>query len=352
MFRNLIFDWSGTLCNDLPPVVETVNRILTHHGLVEMDEATFLNEFQLPFGEFYKQRLPQVGFDELERLYNEFFPASAKEALPIPHAMEFIATQHARRCRCFALSAVTPAHFQKQAAALNCLDFFEKTYLGVRDKRLVIHSILEENKLKPEETCFIGDMCHDVDAAKHAGITSIAVLTGYDSAAKLAASRPDVMVADLRQLNDWFERMDPLRSMPVSTVGALIFNPDQKLLLVKTRKWSGKWGIAGGKIKRGESAEAALRRETREETGLAIENIQFILVQDCVEPEEFERPAHFILLNYLARTAASDVILNEEAQEYRWVSIDEALKMELNSPTRVLIQHVVQSLYRKAVSEV
>ena len=49
-------------------------------------------------------------------------------------------------------------------------------------------------------------MGHDVDTARHAGITSIAVLTGYDSAAKLERFRPDLMVRDLERLDFLFRR--------------------------------------------------------------------------------------------------------------------------------------------------
>ena len=40
--------------------------------------------------------------------------------------------------------------------------------------------------------------------------------------------------------------------------------------MIRTHKWSNLWGIPGGKIKWGEPSEAALRREIKEETGLAV----------------------------------------------------------------------------------
>jgi 8-oxo-dGTP pyrophosphatase MutT (NUDIX family) len=49
-------------------------------------------------------------------------------------------------------------------------------------------------------------------------------------------------------------------------------------------------------------------------------------------------PQHFILLNYLARACGSDVVLNDEAQEFRWLPVDEALALDLNQPTRLLIE--------------
>ena len=56
---------------------------------------------------------------------------------------------------------------------------------------------------------------------------------------------------------------------------------------------------------------------------------------------EFYREAHFVLLNYTCRVAGpGEVRLNEEAQEFRWVRPEEALQMDLNQPTRILLNQV------------
>src|SRR5439155_26272511 len=122
----------------------------------------------------------------------------------------------------------------------------------------------------------------------------------------------------------------------VSTVGALIFNSKNEALMIRTHKWSNKWGIPGGKIKFGEASETALRREILEETGLKISGIQFVLVQDCIHSKEFYRDAHFVLLNYTCRFIAKNpkVKLNHEGREFRWVSRAEARKLDLNKPTK------------------
>jgi len=67
-----------------------------------------------------------------------------------------------------------------------------------------------------------------------------------------------------------------------------------------------------------------------------------VLSQDSIESEEFHRPEHFVLLNYTCRTIGeTDVTLNEEAQEYRWVTEEEALQLDLNLPTQVLLEAVL-----------
>jgi len=107
--------------------------------------------------------------------------------------------------------------------------------------------------------------------------------------------------------------------------------------MIRTHKWSHKWGIPGGKIQRGEPSIDALRREVREETALEIDDIRFVMVQDSIDSPEFMRPEHFILLNYLARASGTEVRLNDEAEEFQWLAPTEALKLDLNQPTRVLM---------------
>jgi ADP-ribose pyrophosphatase YjhB (NUDIX family) len=138
-------------------------------------------------------------------------------------------------------------------------------------------------------------------------------------------------------------RESDLPRHPLATVGALIFNSAGGVLMLRTHKWSDLWGIPGGKIKFGETAEAALRREIKEETNLAVGGIEFVLVQDCIHSPEFHRDAHFILLNY--RCVAEEpleVILNDEAEAFQWLPVQEALNLPLNTPTRVLIEAVLK----------
>jgi ADP-ribose pyrophosphatase YjhB (NUDIX family) len=198
-------------------------------------------------------------------------------------------------------------------------------------------------------------MEHDIATSRHGGIASCAVLTGYNSLAQLRAAGPDVIVEHLGELRSILERngmrLRPApgapraESHPIPTVGALIFDGAGRVLMIRTHKWSNLWGIPGGKIKTGETSEAALRRELLEETALEVDDIEFVLVQDCVSSPEFYRDAHFVLLNYTCRCRPgleSGVRLNEEAQEFRWLSLDDAFRLPLNTPTRRLLE-VVQA---------
>ena len=342
MFRNLIFDWSGTLVDDLGPVIEATNAVLAKYGVDPLDRENFRRSFRLPYREFYEEVLPGIALEELEAHFRPAFDSSQVPVLVLPHAREKLDWCKELGIRTFVLTSMDQPAFERQLELFDLKGHFEATYSGVLDKRDVIHRILEDHGLDPAETAFVGDMTHDVETARHGGIASIAVLTGYNHAEILAAVRPDITVPDLGVLRALFDRKR-VSARPVTTVGALIHDGAGKILMVRTHKWRDRWGIPGGKIERGETAEAALRREILEETALEITDIQFALVQDCIDSPEFIRPAHFVLLNYIARAKSKNVILNEEAEEFRWVEIPGALSLPLNHPTHVLLLETLQN---------
>lgn len=353
MIRNIIFDWSGTLVDDLPAVWKATNYVLVQAERAEMSLEKFRAEFCLPFTIFYDRHIPHIPLPQLESWFHSRFKQVQDSVCELPHAREFLEFCRAHELRTFLLSTVHRDHFAVQTAITGFEKYLDKPYINVWDKRKKIHDILEENGLVPEETLFIGDMQHDIETAKHGGIHSCAVLTGYNTLDQLRAAEPDVIVEHLRELRDILEQNDfhlkpaarrfEESHVPIVTVGGLIFDQAERVLMVRTHKWSNLWGIPGGKIKWGESSVDALRRELEEETALEISDIEFVLVQDCIHSKEFYRDAHFVLLNYTCRCLGEpQVKLNDEAREFRWVTLAEALEMEINQPTRRLLLAVNQ----------
>ena len=341
MFRNLIFDWSGTLVDDLGPVIEATNVVLEKYSIAALDREAFRRCFRLPYREFYAELLPGIPLEELEAHFRPAFDAAVTPVTVLPHAREKLEWCRALGIRAFVLTSMDTLAFERQMDDFGLRHHFEATYSGVMDKREIIHQILATHGLDPAETAFVGDMTHDVETARHGGISSIAVLTGYNHAEILAAVRPDLTVPDLGVLRSLLDRRRGV-SRPIATVGALVHDGNGQVLMVRTHKWGDRWGIPGGKIERGESSPDALRREIREETGIELRDIEFALVQDCIDSPEFMRPEHFLLLNYVARACATAVTLNDEAEEFRWLSPADALALDLNQPTRVLLAEALE----------
>lgn len=368
MIRNVIFDWSGTLVDDLPAVWRTTNHLLERAGESQLTMDQFRIHFTLPFAEFYSRHLPEHPIQLLESWWHEYFPSVEHLVTPLPQSkpfLEFIKGQDMRTIIC---SAIHPNQFGSQSNGADFMHLIDNSYVGIRDKVDSIQEIMDKEGFVGEETLFIGDMQHDI-AAAHAGkLRSCAVLTGYNGKAQLQSSGPDLIVENLNELKSILSTNsmkvpasdlslvshsnsinkqdlsgDALPPRPIATVGALIFNNANEVLMIQTHKWSDLWGIPGGKIEQNESAENALIREILEETQLDICDIEFVMVQDCIQSSEFYKPAHFLLLNYSARLKRDQrVVLNDEAQDFEWLSIEDALKRSLNQPTRILIEKYLE----------
>jgi len=135
----------------------------------------------------------------------------------------------------------------------------------------------------------------------------------------------------------------PEQQYPEPTVGALIFNPQGKVFLMRSHKWRGRWVLPGGHIELGERMEDALRREVKEETNLDIRDIEFICFQEFIYDERFWKRRHFIFFDYACRTDSTDIKLNDEAQEYVWGTLEEALKMPVEHYTTVAIREYMRA---------
>lgn len=206
MFKNLLFDWSGTLCNDMALTIEATNYVLSCHGKEALNVEEFRAEFQLPYPDYYAWKTPGVPLETLEREYRYAFAHAEAGVFLLPYAREFMAFCKARGIRCFALTSMDPKAFEEQSRDLGIWPYFEHVHSGIHNKEHHIDTLMAQHGLKPEETAFIGDMQHDMRAAHCAGVTAIGVLTGYNNAEQLAVAAPDLTVPDLSYLRRLMER--------------------------------------------------------------------------------------------------------------------------------------------------
>lgn len=128
------------------------------------------------------------------------------------------------------------------------------------------------------------------------------------------------------------------QNYPEATVGALIINSNGEILLAKSSKWNNRFTVPGGHIELGERAEDAIRREVMEETGLEVDSVELLLVQQAIYPADYQKHQHFIFLDYVCLAKNTQVKLDErELQEFVWAKPEEALKLNLEEYTRNLI---------------
>ena len=241
MLKNLIFDWSGTLADDLALTLDATNYVFRQYGHPEITREQFRSEFQLPYPDYYAKTLPQANLDELEDYFREGFRHSDQVVTLIPYAQAFMEFCKARRIRCFSLTSVDSKAFTQQCRELGMIHYFEAHHSGIRHKDQHIHQLLAQHSLNPAETAMIGDMQHDMETAHIGGITAIAVLTGYNNAAQLEKAHPDLIVPNLQSLMQWGESLfsplpqDHLRIEGLS-LPCYIGVPDEERLYAQSLK--------------------------------------------------------------------------------------------------------------------
>ncbi|MEG2585835.1 MAG: HAD hydrolase-like protein [Akkermansia sp.] len=228
MFKNIIFDWSGTLVDDLALTLDASNYVFRQYGKEALSTEDFREEFQLPYPDYYAKILPDADLNELEDHFRQAFRISEAPVSILPHAREFMDWCQDRGIRCFALTSVDNKEFIIQARELGMLHYFEAVHAGIRHKDQHIHHLLNQHGLNPDETAFIGDMQHDIKTAHVGGITAIAVLTGYNNAKQLAQVEPDLIVPNLSVLRKLFRRFS---STPLGHLGHLGQKPSDTITL-------------------------------------------------------------------------------------------------------------------------
>ena len=128
-------------------------------------------------------------------------------------------------------------------------------------------------------------------------------------------------------------------------VGAMVVNPENKILLVKFDAKDSLYGLPGGKVRWGETIEDAVKREVKEEVDLNVELEGIPMVQEAIFSKELPKreDKHYIFLECVCKTNSSEVKLdNREIVSYIWVEPKEALKLNINSFTRRFIETFIE----------
>ena len=123
------------------------------------------------------------------------------------------------------------------------------------------------------------------------------------------------------------------------TAGAVVLDEEGRVLLLRhaLRKGSG-WGIPGGFITRGEQPEDAVRREVREETGLALEGVELAFVRTL----EHVRQVEVIFRASMKAAALEGLKKNFEIERAQWFALD-ALPADVGSDQRRIIERVLSA---------
>jgi len=199
-YKHILWDWNGTLINDLDLVVAAVNGTLRTRRLPEISTDTYLSLFDFPVISFYEK----LGFDYSKtsfEAHSEEYHFAYEKGWRACALCDGVATTlkkvQARGITQSILSA------SPQWMLETCIDYFNlQSYFNglVGQQNNLAHGKIETGKqwlkqsnLKPEEIVFIGDTLHDHEVAQALGVTCILVATGHHPRRKLEKSGATVI---------------------------------------------------------------------------------------------------------------------------------------------------------------
>jgi 8-oxo-dGTP diphosphatase len=131
---------------------------------------------------------------------------------------------------------------------------------------------------------------------------------------------------------------------------ALIVNDQGKILVLREAVYddgtnTGRYHLPGGRINPGEAFIDGLRREVIEETGLEIEGGKPLYVGEWW-PVIKDIPNQIVAIFFVCKPLTTQVRLSEEHDEFKWISPEEALELDLMEPEDKVIETYIKDRTR------
>ena len=191
-FSHLIWDWNGTLFDDLDWCIDVINTMLERRELPTLkSRAEYHDAFCFPIIDYYKN----VGFD----FEKEPFSVLAEEYIRAYHAEnsggcklhkgaeEALRTINRRGISQTVLSASRSDNLAVQMSSFNISGYFDEV-LGIRDIYAASKvGIGREfmSRVRPEHALVVGDSVHDFEVAQAIGADCVLIASGHQSKSAL-----------------------------------------------------------------------------------------------------------------------------------------------------------------------
>jgi phosphoglycolate phosphatase len=199
--KTIIWDWNGTLLNDIDLCVSSMNKLLKARDMLPIDTLIYREVFSFPVKDYYQT----IGFDFAKEdfevpahqyidLYYEGFDSCSLQKNTEKVLQHF---KHGG-VRQFVLSAMEHGMLEKTLKAKGIFDFFEGI-AGLTDHLAV--SKVEQGKIlikkfniESENTCLIGDTTHDFEVASEIGVKCILIADGHQTEERLKKTGVPVLL--------------------------------------------------------------------------------------------------------------------------------------------------------------
>lgn len=202
----IIFDWSGVISDDRPPVYEANMLLLEKYGKKRVTFEEWLPNTKQSVVELLLSYGVEVDDKEMLKEYKKIFDKVRKSGIH-PHiysdAVSVIKKLSHNGNRLFVLSTHPIQNLEEEAREYGIYKFFDNFIGTVRDKTKTINGILEKLE-KPKQVFYVGDTIYDIQAAKKTKVKSVAITNGYHIRKRLLEEKPDIVVNSLTDLLNYF----------------------------------------------------------------------------------------------------------------------------------------------------
>ena len=130
---------------------------------------------------------------------------------------------------------------------------------------------------------------------------------------------------------------------PLVGVAVIVERDGHILLGEDTRKGERLYGVPGGHWEHGETLKECARREVREECGVMCRNVWLVSVYDFYRED---KQRYYVAIGMKAEYEAGELgdQLEEGRLHWQWYTPEEALRLDLFSPDRILIERYLSGV--------
>ena len=188
----VIWDFNGTLIDDLDLVVRSVNKQLEKRELTALTAEAYRDVFGFPVEDYYRRIGVTFENETMADLSADFFAeyAPALKECPLHDGVLDVLHQvKARGIRQFVLSAMEQGMLRDMIRFLEIERFFDGIYGLAHQKGdskiLRAQELAQDFDIDPQTALFIGDTDHDGEVAQALGMSVALISTGHQSAKRL-----------------------------------------------------------------------------------------------------------------------------------------------------------------------
>jgi phosphoglycolate phosphatase len=203
---SVIWDWNGTLLNDLDFCVSTINMLLKKRDLPVLNNESYKEVFSFPVKDYYQL----IGFDFGKedfsipaREFIDLYDSGVKSCVLHNSAVEVLTHFKDLGIRQFVLSAMKQNMLERTLKQQNIFHFFEGV-AGLNDHYATSkiqrgEQLISEFKIEKSNSWIIGDTIHDFEVAESLGIRCVLIADGHQSEERLKTTDAK-LVASLKNL--------------------------------------------------------------------------------------------------------------------------------------------------------